>query len=137
MAQKILAIKLRSLGDTVLMTAPLLEMRRAFPSASIHALVRSEWAPLLEKHSAVNQVWAYDRRREPAARARTLARWALRLRKERYDTVVNFHASPSSSLRMPRWTTPVGAKSACPSRGASSTRMARRGSRLRIPILTA
>jgi ADP-heptose:LPS heptosyltransferase len=98
MAQKILAIKLRSLGDTVLMTAPLLEMRRAYPSAAIHALVRSEWAPLLENHPAVNQVWAYDRRQAPASRARTLARWALRLRRERYDTVVNFHASPSSSL---------------------------------------
>ena len=39
--KKILAIKLRSLGDTVLMTAPLMELRKRFPQAKIHVAVLS------------------------------------------------------------------------------------------------
>ena len=46
--KKILAIKLRSLGDTVLMTAPLKELHRAFPHAQIDVAVLTSWAPLLE-----------------------------------------------------------------------------------------
>jgi ADP-heptose:LPS heptosyltransferase len=96
--KKILAIKLRSLGDTVLMTAPLVELRRAFPRAAIHVVTLRKWAPLLERDPAVDRVWAYDRYSETAARAKAAARLAFKLRLERFDCVVNFHASPSSSI---------------------------------------
>src|SRR3989338_4246346 len=95
--KKILVIKLRALGDTVLMTAPLLELRRIFPHAEIHVTVTSPWTPLLEFHPGVNRIWAYERRKETAARAKTIAALALKLRKENFDCVINFHASPSSS----------------------------------------
>jgi ADP-heptose:LPS heptosyltransferase len=95
--RKILAIKLRALGDTVLMTAPLQELRRAYPGAEIHAVTLSQWAPLLEGHPAVDRIWPFERHRETAARAKAVARLALKLRKERFDVAVNFHASPSSS----------------------------------------
>jgi heptosyltransferase-2 len=96
--RKILAIKLRALGDTVLMTAPLLELRRAYPEAEIHAVVHTPWAPLLEGHPAVDRVWAYERHPHAASRANALARLALKLRRQGFDCVVNFHASPSSSV---------------------------------------
>lgn len=95
--RKILAIKLRSLGDTVLMTAPLNELRAAYPEAEIHVVVSAAWAPLLEAHPAVDQIWLYERHREATSRAKALARLAIHLRKEKFDAVVNFHASPSSS----------------------------------------
>jgi ADP-heptose:LPS heptosyltransferase len=97
-SRKILAIKLRALGDTVLMTAPLIELRHAYPGAEIHALVHAPWAPILEAHPAIDRLWTYERHRDPASRAKALARTAYKLRKERFDTVVNFHASPSSSM---------------------------------------
>lgn len=96
--RKVLAIKLRALGDTVLMTAPLMELRSAMPAAEIHALVLKPWAPILEYHPAVDRVISYERHPEATARAKALARLALRLRPERYDCVVCFHASPSSSM---------------------------------------
>jgi ADP-heptose:LPS heptosyltransferase len=96
--KKILAIKLRSLGDTVLMTAPLKELHRAFPDAQIDVAVLTPWAPLLENLPGVGKVWHYDRRANPASRAKAAARLALKLRKERYDCVVNFHASPTSAM---------------------------------------
>lgn len=97
-SRKILAIKLRALGDTVLMTAPLAELRQAYPGAEIHALVLKPWASILEAHPAVDHVWTYERHREPTARAKALARTAFRLRHEHFDSVVNFHASPSSAM---------------------------------------
>jgi ADP-heptose:LPS heptosyltransferase len=97
-SRKILAIKLRALGDTVLMTAPLAELRHAYPGAEIHVLVLKPWASILEGHPSADRVMTYERHPEPTARAKALARVALKLRKERYDVAVNFHASPSSAM---------------------------------------
>ncbi len=96
--ERILAIKLRSLGDTVLMTAPLLELHEAFPRSAIDVAVPAAWAPLLENHPAVRKVWTFERRDQAASRARAVTRLALAVRREAYDWAVNFHASPSSSL---------------------------------------
>ncbi len=95
--RKILAIKLRALGDTILMTAPLSELRQAFPNAEIHVVTTDHWTPLLENHPAVDRVVPYVRHAGAASRAKAIARLAITLRKEKYDCVVNFHASPSSS----------------------------------------
>lgn len=95
--RKILVIKLRAMGDTVIMTAALNELRRIYRKAEIHVMVTSPWAPLLEHHPGVDRVWHYHRRKDMTARAKTLARLAIELRREHYDLVLNFHASPSSS----------------------------------------
>ena len=94
---KILAIKLRALGDTVLMTAPLLEISRAYPQAELHVAVTKAWAPVMEGVPGVRKIWTYERHKEKTARARALARFAYRLRKEKFDCVLNFHASPSTA----------------------------------------
>jgi hypothetical protein len=96
--QKILAIKLRALGDTVLTTAPLIELKRAFPQSEIHLLTPTEWAPLLSGFPGIQKIWHYDRKSSKIARARAMAQLANSLRRERFDGVINFHASPSSSL---------------------------------------
>lgn len=95
--KKILAIKLRALGDTVIMTAPLLKLREAYPKAEIHVVVTDQWKDILNGHPAVDHLWTYTKHREIAARAKALARLAFRLRKIKFDLAVNFHASPSSA----------------------------------------
>jgi hypothetical protein len=50
--RKVLAIKLRSLGDTVILTAPLAELRRAWPDAEIHVATIAACAPSVENPSA-------------------------------------------------------------------------------------
>ena len=85
--RKLLAIKLRSLGDTVLMTAPLAELHRVFPFTEIHVLVLSQWSPILEHHPAIHRLLTYDKPQNKAARAKALTRLALQLRKEKFDTV--------------------------------------------------
>jgi heptosyltransferase-2 len=95
--KKVLALKLRALGDTVLMTASVRELRRAYPDAELHVAVQTPWASVFENFPGVHKVWTYDRHRDPAARAKALTRFALKLRRERFDCVVNLHASPSSA----------------------------------------
>ncbi len=95
--RKILIIKFRAMGDTILMTAPLAELKRAYPHAEIQAAVLTPWAPLLEHHPALSRIWKYDRHADRASRAKAIARLALKLRREKFDCVVNFHASPSSA----------------------------------------
>jgi ADP-heptose:LPS heptosyltransferase len=95
--RKILMIKIRPLGPTVLMTAALEELKKAYPTSRIDVVAISEWAAILENNPAVNKIWSYDRHPERMARAKSTARLGFRLRKENYDWVINLHASPSSS----------------------------------------
>ncbi|HAR42214.1 MAG TPA: hypothetical protein DCS07_06230, partial [Bdellovibrionales bacterium] len=96
--KKILAIKIRAMGDTVLLTAPLAELRRAYPDAEIHVLVDRCWAPLLEHSPVANRIWGLERRATRLGRLQTLSSLARQLRRERFDLVINFHASTSSAF---------------------------------------
>jgi heptosyltransferase-2 len=95
--KKLLAIKLRSLGETVVFSASLQALKDAFPETQIHVAVTTAWAPLLIHHPAISRIWPIDRYEDKFARARAIARAALKMRAENFDCVVNFHASPSSA----------------------------------------
>lgn len=95
--KKILAIKLRSMGDTMLLAASLDSLKAAFPDTQIHVAVATPWAPLFIHHPAVSRIWPVDRHQDKIARGKAVARAALSLRKEGFDAVLNFHASPSSA----------------------------------------
>lgn len=95
---KVLAIKFRALGDTVLLTAPLLELHRLFPQSTIHVAAPQIWAPLLEGLPGVTKIWPFEAPSGKIAKARSLAQLALSLRKEKFDSILNFHASTSSAL---------------------------------------
>lgn len=98
MYKKILAIKLRALGDTVLWTASLSALKEAFPKAEIDVVANSVWSPLLENHPAIHRLISHRVHEQRTARARSMLRLALELRKERYDCVLGFHASPSVAM---------------------------------------
>lgn len=95
--RRILVIKLRPLGNTLLLTAPLQALHLAYPNAEIDVVATQAWLPLLEGQPGVRKLIGYERRSSPAARAKSIARLALTLRRENYDWAINFHASPSSS----------------------------------------
>ncbi len=96
--RKILAIKLRQLGDTVIMTAALKELHRLFPHAAIHVVVSNPWVPILNHTPGVTRIWPYTRHEDTSSRVKAMARLGYKLRHEKFDLVINFHASPSSSL---------------------------------------
>jgi len=96
--KKILAIKVRSLGDTVLLTAPLVELRKFYPAAKIHVVVSSVWSDVLKSQLFIDRIWSYQKDKNRLIRAISWFCLFLKLRKEKYDLAVVFHASPSTAL---------------------------------------
>ena len=91
---RILIVKPSALGDIV-HALPLLHLlRQRFPAAHITWLVTPAFASLLEGHPLLDDVIRFDRRgmatwwRSPAAAAQLL-RFALRLRREKFDLVID------------------------------------------------
>jgi lipopolysaccharide heptosyltransferase II len=95
--QKILLIRLRLIGDVVLTTPAIRAVRRACPDASLTYLVEPQAAAVVTRNPHLDDVivaplehgsrrWVGD------------ARLCQRLRRAQYDTVIDFHGGPRSSL---------------------------------------
>jgi heptosyltransferase-3 len=87
---RILLIQLRRLGDVVLSTALLDDLRRALPNASIDMLVGSHAAPLVAGHPLIrNRIVLEDRGTMGTA---------LQVRASRYDAVFDIQGSMRTAM---------------------------------------
>ena len=91
--RKILVIRLRSIGDTVLATPSLFALKRFLPNAEVDILVEDWVAPVLDEHPHVNKVITI-KRDSLTARARV----ARQIRAARYDVVYNLHGGTTATL---------------------------------------
>src|SRR5688500_19196121 len=91
--KRVLVIRLRSIGDTVLSTPSLFALRRFLPRASIDILLEDWVAPVLAGFEHIDSVLTVPRK-STAARARV----AARLRRNRYDVVYNLHGGTTATL---------------------------------------
>jgi len=91
--QKILAVKLRALGDTVILTASLRALTEKFPGAQVDVVIPEAYFEILRGFPGIGRVflWPQGSKFKPY--------WSLlpELRAEKYDAVLNFHASPSTA----------------------------------------
>ncbi len=91
--RNILVIKLDHLGDVLLATPVFSNLRRAYPSAKIHALV-GEWGEVgLRNHPDVDRIFRYNSRfyrrlGEPKSQCKILTLLAL-FRQQKYDLVID------------------------------------------------
>lgn len=95
--RRILVIMLRRIGDVVLSTPAARALRRAFPAASIDFLAEPPAHEILEGLPFLDRVLVYGEGGRPASSLAAHARWALRLRRERYDWVVDLMGNPRSA----------------------------------------
>jgi heptosyltransferase-3 len=93
--KRVLVVRLRSIGDTVLATPSLDALRRFLPDAQIDVLLESWVAPVLEGFDAVDNIITVERG-STASRARV----ARRLRSARYDVAYNLHGGTTATLLM-------------------------------------
>ncbi len=95
--QSILLIRLRLIGDVVFTTPAIRALRRRFPAARLTYLVESASAPVVANNPHLSDVIVapYARGWQRVRDDLTLAR---RLRRARFDTVVDFHGGPRSAL---------------------------------------
>lgn len=90
--ERILVVRLRSIGDTVLSTPSLFALRRFLPNARIDVLLEDWVAPLLEGSELADDIVRIGK--GAASRVRT----ALHLRRNRYDVVFNLHGGTTSAF---------------------------------------
>ena len=100
--ENILLIKLSALGDVVQTIAVLNKLRGRYPKARIDWLVTPAFAELLQHHPAISHViefsrdeWSAPWRLAPFASA---ARLAGKLRRERYDLVIDLQGQLRSAV---------------------------------------
>ena len=93
---KILLIRLRLIGDVVFTTPLVRALRRAYPDARIAYLVEPDAAPIVKGNPHLDEVIIAPRTRG-ARRIADDLRLARRLRRERFDLVLDLHGGPRSA----------------------------------------
>jgi lipopolysaccharide heptosyltransferase II len=91
--KRVLVVRLRSIGDTVLTTPSLFALRRFLPGAQIDILLEDWVAPVLDGSGLIDRVIAIPRDSTTAR-----ARIARELRATHYDVVYNLHGGTTATL---------------------------------------
>ena len=95
-AKKVMVLDLGFLGDTVHLLPALWMVRQAYPQADLHVTVASHITSLMACVPWVNQVWGYMRYPRHAT-VRENLQMVSRLRREKFDVVINLNGSDRSS----------------------------------------
>lgn len=90
---RVLVVRLRSIGDTVLSTPSLSALKRFLPHARIDILLEDWVAPVLEGFPHVDNVITTER-----GNLTSRARVARQLRASHYDVVYNLHGSTTATF---------------------------------------
>lgn len=91
--RKVLLVRLRSIGDTVLATPSIFALKRFLPNVAVDILVEDWVAPLLNSHPHLDNVIVLER-----GGFMTRARVARELRASNYDVVYNLHGGTTATF---------------------------------------
>ena len=92
--KKILVIQSAFIGDAILGTSVIEKLFQSFPESKIFYLVRKGNESLFSGHPFLEEVWTFDKKRK------INSLWYLftKIRKEKFDVIVNLHRYASSNL---------------------------------------
>ncbi len=90
---RVLVVRLRSIGDTVLTTPSLDALRRFLPNARIDILLEDWVAPVLQGFDAVDNVLSFKK-----DDLKSRLKMALQIRRNKYDAVINLHGGTTSGF---------------------------------------
>ena len=96
LARKVMVLDLGFLGDTVHLLPALWLVRQAYPQAELHVTVASHITSLMDCVPWVNHVWGYMRYPRHAT-LRENFEMVSRLRREKFDVLINLNGSDRSS----------------------------------------
>src|SRR5688572_2007601 len=89
--RRVLVVRLRSIGDTVLSTPSLISLKRFLPDASVDILLEDWVAPVLDGFNDVDEVLTLDSGASKISAAR-------RIRQRKYDVVFNLHGGTTATF---------------------------------------
>jgi ADP-heptose:LPS heptosyltransferase len=95
-AKKVMVLDLGFLGDTVHLLPALWMVRQAYPKADLHCVVAEHVTSLMECVPWVDHVWGYMRFPRHAT-LRENIQMVSRLRREKFDVLINLNGSDRSS----------------------------------------
>lgn len=95
-AKKVMVLDLGFLGDTVHLLPALWMVRQAYPQAELHVTVASHVVSVMDCVPWVNRIWGYMRYPRHATLRENLD-MVRRLRRERFDVLINLNGSDRSS----------------------------------------
>ena len=90
--RRVLFVRLRSIGDTVLSTSSLIALKRFVPNAQVDILLEDWVAPLLDGFDAVDDVLTVG----AGARSRLAA--LIEIRRRKYDVAFNIHGGATATF---------------------------------------
>ena len=90
--RRVLVIRLRSIGDTVLATPSLIALKRFLPDAEIDILLEEWVAPILVGFEEINEIITIGKSN------RSRLKTADKLRRRKYDVVFNLHGGTTSTF---------------------------------------
>ncbi|MES2555702.1 MAG: glycosyltransferase family 9 protein [Bacteroidota bacterium] len=93
--QRFLVIQTAFLGDVILATPVISELKRLYPDAAIDVLVRKGNESILANHPDIRQVFTLNKKQGKFSEIKRLVRL---FRAERYDEVINLHRFGSSGM---------------------------------------
>jgi lipopolysaccharide heptosyltransferase II len=92
LVERVLVVRLRSIGDTVLCTPSLIALKRFLPGAEVDILLEDWVAPVLEGFESVDNVLTV------APKASTRFGVAKEIRRRKYDVVFNLHGGTTATF---------------------------------------
>lgn len=95
MEKRFLVIQTAFIGDAILATALLEELHLNFPDAAIDMVVRKGNDKLFNEHPFIDTLYVWDKSRTKVATLYSLVR---RIRKVKYDRIINLHRFASSGI---------------------------------------
>lgn len=99
--QRVLIIKLRHHGDTLLITPVINTLKANFPNAEVDVLINKETMPMIENFSAIHRIFVLDKAWKKEGKvARLRYEWQLlaNLRNRQYDVVINLADQWNSAI---------------------------------------
>ena len=93
--QRFLVIQTAFLGDVILATPVVSELKRLYPDAQIDVLVRKGNEAILKNHPAIHEVFSFNKKEGKWKEMRRLIRT---FRSKRYDEVINLQRFGSSGI---------------------------------------
>jgi predicted lipopolysaccharide heptosyltransferase III len=91
--RRVLVVRLRSIGDTVLATPSLIALRRFLPDAQIDVLLEDWVAPILQGFEAIDNVLIVEK-----DNLKSSFQMARRIRQTRYDVAFNLHGGTTGTF---------------------------------------
>lgn len=93
--QRILVIQTAFIGDVILATPVISELKRLFPQAEIDVLVKKGNVSLLENDPCIHSLFQFDKK---AGKLREILRLRKEFKSRRYDVTLNLHRFGSSGI---------------------------------------